>query len=447
VEADPKIPPRKDSVQARRVPPPLPASEPPVIGAAPPLAAGSSPPLPAKSPRKSVSARGLVAILLSLCLGLFLADAVISLIDDSLIVLFDVHHLSVFRGLVSFFAMLMGIALYGLMGLTPMIPKRLFLPLPLFMLVAELLLVPCSIYFYNWLPQFGWGISFCQVILGLSLLYWSGSGFAFRWPLLAEERVGVRPFSWWNLSAFLLANVFVLLPVVMAYFVVCAALAVDHLTEGFMTVRPRGLTVRVRKYVRRDGKMIQLFPMSHIADANFYQNVSQSFPANSIVMAEGVTDERNLLTNKISYKRLATALGLGEQHHDFKPSRGKIVAADVDVDQFATNTIDLLNLAMLIHAQGVNAETVLRLLQYPEPPHFQEQLIDDLIRKRNQHLVEEIQARLAQADNIMVPWGAAHMPGIAEAIQKSGFRLKETQEYVAVRFHFMGNAGIQGKSE
>jgi hypothetical protein len=445
VQTDPKIPPFENNPQAGSVPPPLPASEPPVISAPPPLIAASPEPLPPESNRKSMSARYLVAVLLSLCLGLFIADAVVSLIDSSLIFFFDLHLLSLICGFVSFFAMLMAIVIYGLMGLTPMIPKRLFLPLTLFNLVAGLVLVPFSIYSYGRIQQVAWGISFCQAILGLSILYWVRGGLKFRWPLVSEDQLGVRGFSWRNLSIFLGVNVFVLLPAIIVYLVVCVALAVNHFSEGFMALRPGGLTVQVRKYVRNDGKTIQLFPMAHVAEADFYQKVSQSFPTNSIILMEGVTDNRNLLTNKISYKRMATFLGLAEQHEKFAPSRGEMVRADVDVDQFATNTIGLLNVVMLIHSKGVNAETVLKLIQYPQPPQFQEQLFDDLVRKRNQHLLEEIHARLSQSENIIVPWGALHMPEIAKEIQKSGFRLNETQEYVVIRFLSVGNQGANGK--
>jgi hypothetical protein len=48
--------------------------------------------------------------------------------------------------------------------------------------------------------------------------------------------------------------------------------------------------------------------------------------------------------------------------------------------------------------------------------------------------LEELQARLSQSEIFVVPWGAAHMPGIAREIQKSGFRLVETQDYVAIQF-------------
>jgi hypothetical protein len=85
------------------------------------------------------------------------------------------------------------------------------------------------------------------------------------------------------------------------------------------------------------------------------------------------------------------------------------------------------------------------LIQYPQPPNFQEQLFDDLVRKRNEHLLGEIRARLPQSENIIVPWGALHMPGIAKEIQEFGFRLHETRDYTVIRFHFAGNEAANGK--
>jgi hypothetical protein len=82
---------------------------------------------------------------------------------------------------------------------------------------------------------------------------------------------------------------------------------------------------------------------------------------------------------------------------------------------------------------------VQKLLHYSPPPHFEEQLFNDLLRKRNQHLLEEIHPHLSQSDNVMVPWGMAHMPEISKEIQKSGFRLNETREYMVIRFRGIGN--------
>ncbi|SRR6266568_3732922 len=114
MQPDPETPSLNASQQAGSVLPLLPASEPPLIGARAPLAAASlPPPLPAKPNR----ARNLFAILLSLGLGLFLADAVVSLVDNSLILFFNLHVLSVLQEILCLFPVLTGIVIYGLMGL------------------------------------------------------------------------------------------------------------------------------------------------------------------------------------------------------------------------------------------------------------------------------------------------------------------------------------------
>lgn len=376
---------------------------------------------------------------MNLCLGLFVASAAVSLVDDSLQLLFGLHFLTVFSGILSFPALLTALLVYGLMGLTPMVPKRIFLPVVLFYVAGFLAVFPVLIYGGgDWDRrglQLDWVVSLCQVIVGLGILGWLWGGWKFRWPLVEDKYLGNRPFSWLNLSAYALVNVFVFLPAAIVYFFLCAALAVHHFTAGFVALHPGGLRVQVRRYVRGDGKIIELVPMSHVADASFYRKISKSFPTNSVILMEGVTDERHLLTNGISYKRVAHSLGLVEQREDFRP-QGELIMADIDVDQFATNTIDLLNLVMLIHVRGINPDTVMRLAQYSPPPAIEEQLLDDLVTKRNQHLLEKLQTELPQSAIIIVPWGAGHMPGIASAIQKDGFHLAETEEYTVIQFGF-----------
>lgn len=380
-----------------------------------------------------------VAIFLNICLGLFVASGAVSLIDDSLRLLWGLPLLTVFSGILSFFTVLAILVVYPLMGVTPLVPKRVFLPVALFFVAASLAMIPVAIYDSgDWMRravQVDWVTSLCQTIVGLIILYLLQGGWKIRWPLVEDKHLGSRGFSWLNLSLFALTNVFVLLPVIAAYLFLCVALAVSHFTAGFLTVRPSGLTAHVREYTRSDGKKVELVPMAHVADADFYGKLSQSFPTNSIVLMEGVTDKRNLMTNGISYKRMARSLGVVEQQKYFKP-RGEVVMADVDVDQFSTNTISVLNFAMYIHGRGINADTLMKLAEFSAPPDILDQLDDDLVTKRNEHLLKELHARLSESDDIIVPWGAGHMPGIASAIEKDGFRLEETQDYTVIRFRF-----------
>ncbi|TAK95286.1 MAG: hypothetical protein EPO07_15670 [Verrucomicrobia bacterium] len=382
----------------------------------------------------------MLAVLLSLCLALFLADGVVSLLDDSLILFLGVRPLTALRGLVFFLAVLAALAVYVLIAFVPMIPKRFFLPITLFNPVAGLAFIPLLIYCYDRLQLVTWVISVIQAGLGFWMLHRLRGGIKVGWPLFPVHRLGIRGFSWGNLSVFAAVNIFLIPPVVVLYLVFCLALGVDHLSDGFLKLRPDGLTVQVRKYVRADGKSVQLFPMSHIGDAVFYRALGESFPTNSVILMEGVTDEQNLLTNKISYKRAAKSLGLSEQQKEFEP-RGEIVSADVDVEAFHTNTIGFMNMVMRIHAKGLRPEYLMELLQYTPPPHFEHQVIEDLLIKRNQHLLAEIDSHLPSSDHLIVPWGAAHMPGIAQGVLSSGFRLDQTENHVVIRFRSTGSDG------
>src|ERR1051326_747587 len=153
-------------------PPPSspPVSVPPVIGSAPPLIPGSAP--SSVPPRKSSSGRKLIAVLLSLGLVLFLVDGLISLADDSLVLFFGAHLLAGIRGFTSFFAIFAAIVIYLLMALTPLVPKRTFLPLALFCPLALLALIPFAIYSHSHIGQVEWGISLTQVVLGLGIVCW-----------------------------------------------------------------------------------------------------------------------------------------------------------------------------------------------------------------------------------------------------------------------------------
>src|SRR5215470_7737684 len=137
------------------IPPPLATAAPPVIGLGETVA-----------PRPTGGfwrGRHLVAVVLSLGLGLFLADALISAVDDSFILLFNVRLLGGLRSLVGFLTVIVGLVIYALMGITPMIPKRKFILVALFSPLAALVAVPFWIYFADRMQIVIWAISVFQV--------------------------------------------------------------------------------------------------------------------------------------------------------------------------------------------------------------------------------------------------------------------------------------------
>ena len=224
------------------------------------LPSGAVPPaLPPPSKPGPGPARHLFAIFLSLCLALFLVSGMVSAVDDSLVLLLRFHLLTAISGILFCLSFLLAMLAYVMMGITPLVPKRLFLPVTLFYAAALLLTLPILIYWYHGVLVVDWIMSCCQVFLGLAILHAAQGVPSPRWPLVPVDRLGVRGFSWSNLSVFVLLNVFVLLPAVIVYVFLCAALAVNHFTEGFMALRPNGFLgagAKIRPPRRQDDRVV-----------------------------------------------------------------------------------------------------------------------------------------------------------------------------------------------
>jgi hypothetical protein len=398
---------------------------PPSLVPPPPLA----PCVPESPADHSGGGRKFLATFLGLYLVLVIAGGALNVVSDLCAGLLHISLLDFFSNTLCVLSLLGAIVVYVLMAFTPMVPKRIFLPAALLVPGQLVLALPLMIYLYHW-PRLVDGLmGGLTAVVGLILLRWLRGEWKPRWPLVPEQRLGARPFTFLNLALFVLLNLCVALPMLGLYLTGCASLAVSHFTEGFVHLRPAGIILQARKYVRADGRTVVLIPMSHIADSDFYESVSGSMSSNSVVLLEGVTDHQNLLTNKLSYGRAARALGLVEQRANFKPTQGNLVRADVDVQEFSPKTIALLN-----HSQGINQHTLQFLRQCSLTDEEQKQLFDDLLLRRNQHVLNELSNRLSQADSFIIPWGAAHMPGLSHELQKNGFRLVGTRDYLSIHF-------------
>lgn len=377
------------------------------------------------------TARPYLAAMLSLVLALFLGSGAVSLLSDSLFATAGRQDLAVAAGIGTLLMVLTGVLTLGLMAFVPAIPKRHFLPLALYLPVVGVGILPLFVYFSDHAGWIMWGVSCGQVLLGLFILRRLRGGMKFQWPLVPVEKLAGRNFSWGNLAGVSLAVCLLLVPALALYTGFSAKLAIEHFTDGFVMVRPEGVAMQMRTYVRDDGRKITLVPMSHVGDPDFYQELGESFPDDAAVLMEGVTDTDHLVEVHSDYSKMATSIGGVEQVKVFKP-RGQIVPADVDMNTFSPETIGLLNTVMLLHAKGVTPET-LPILMKPTSPDLQKRLMDDILVKRNHHLLAVVREQLKTREKLIVPWGAAHMPEISREIQKDGFRLEETREFIAIR--------------
>jgi len=225
-------------------------------------------------------------------------------------------------------------------------------------------------------------------------------------------------------------------------------------TAGYLTLHLDGIRSQERHF-QRDDKQVRLVGMIHIASPTFYEQIRNSVPKGSsaVVLMEGVTDEKHLLQTSFNYARLAKRLGLSAQtdsdlHADTPSSLSRTTSpsanpllfrhADVDISTFQPDTLALLRAVGRLLSAETLAEA-LAILRSPELSDLNQSrataMMNDILSLRNKHLLAEIDQNLDSPHSlIVVPWGAAHLPGIESEILKRGFR--ETQRITRIAIPF-----------
>ena len=393
----------------------------------------------------------------NLFLILFLADGGFSLVDELVTLLTPLMPFSALRNFLAGVVILMSVPVYLCLGIDRRLPKRVFVPLILFVLwsLISTWLVPALAD----LRVYGLLISAVQVALGMLPLYYFRKGGV---PCLTmpEEMFAAPFFSLKNTLVFSSANLLVV-PLVLLLFVLTLADAymVEH-TAGFMHLAPTGLKMTERIYKRADNRTIRLAAMIHVGNKGYYEELAQSVATGKIiVLAEGVTDDKHLLQNSIDYGKVAGFLGLTSQ--DKMLFRGRLIdekelltpgglvtgnpageadilRADVDVSGFRPATLSFLN-AIGKHLQGTPSVVtgVLTLNRWAEKnitPEMYAIIMDDILHRRNLVLISHLEKALVRYDTVVIPWGALHMKEIEAEVLRRGFVLQEQRERFSIDF-------------
>ncbi len=406
----------------------LPSPSMSVPGLPPPL------PLPNENRQKGSSARHTLAQLLSLTLIAFALDASLSLLDDGLTAMGVPPLLRVPRMILGFLVMAVVCLFYLALAVSPMLPTRPIALMAMTYPLSLFALLPYMVYWPGQLQKFQLISSLIQFAVACWIWKIPVNSCTWRERLVREENLQGRALSWRRLLAFVSVHLFVLLPVVVALTGFLAAVAVDRYTQGFVSLHLDRLSMHASTYRRPDGKTVHLVPMIHIGDSSFYDQVGRSIPSNSIVLLEGVSDEKQRLKRPLSYKKAANSLGLTEQKDNFAPKGGESRNADVDISDFSEESIGFLELATAMHSDEPTLEELMKLLQKSQRPELLQILWKDLLEMRNDHVLKEARTALAEKDHVVVPWGAMHMPGISASLLKEGFQLESRQEFTAIRF-------------
>ncbi len=222
---------------------------------------------------------------------------------------------------------------------------------------------------------------------------------------------------------------------------VCAAVFIagfrlSESTHGFVYAKPDGLYAMQRTYKKQNTEL-QLTGMVHIASADFYKGIEKDLAGEkTLLLMEGVSDKQKLITNPPDYAAISSSIGLDNQKNEFDIDESKLnitkMNADVDVSDFASSTIQVLNLiGQAKNKKGFNFERFLELNLMAGRPEVAMTLFNDILTKRNQKVIGLIDENTGKFNRIVVPWGAFHLPEIQTWALANGFvALKQKERRV-----------------
>jgi len=411
----------------------------------------------------------------------FLADGLLSLLDEVLSWQAGFSPLTVLRSLLTFLVLVFSLVMAGVMVLTPRAPVRLVLPMILYCWwVGPGMTFPLGMVPSSGLPL---AVAAIQILLAVWLWVrrrgrgWQGFPFAVN---------AGRPFFAWR-HALLTGPVVLLAAMTFAVISVCSGLAaeIETFSGGYIRLRADGIYLLERKFQSAD-REVRLTGMMHIAQGDFYSGVlPEADPAlPSIVLVEGVTDHQGLLSQgALRYTKVARLFkatsqeesefnhhvmnglqeddevpGTGEDHLARDPGPAVPVVAgkdpegqvepqkstgfdfrhaDVDIESFHPTTIAFL-VAVVGVIQSDDLRSVVRSLADPSSPLSDEKaqviVMQDILHSRNDRLRSEIQASLRDYRRVIVPWGALHLAEIEAWLRTQNFEQSGEVERKALGF-------------
>lgn len=384
----------------------------------------------------------------------YLADGSVSVADEFLIRSFELNALSRLREALAYITLGLAAATYIFLAIDRRIPKRVVLPPIIYLISISLIGIPLGGVVDN--QNLSTIFSIGQLLVALSVFINIHSRFKPSFLLGASAFEG-SPFNLKHTALYLVASAgaaIVVLPVVLYFLTVKI---VNHSTAEFIRVDTQGIYL-TEKHFHDGAKTVYLMPMMHVAETNFYTEITDALASNgAIVLAEGVSDDSNLMSEFRGTGKAAELLGLDSQttmampgdHIEFEQiadpvdasattSEVKIVRADIDSSELSSKTLEFLNAAgRYLNAHEQMFDVFLSFYRWSNE-HLtaaeQNAIYAEVLDKRNDVLLRHLAEALLHFDEILVPWGALHMPAFETYLKAQGFNLADQRERRAVAF-------------
>lgn len=246
----------------------------------------------------------------------------------------------------------------------------------------------------------------------------------------------------------------VLLPFLMATSVMIFVTTLEDRTGGFVDFQRDGVHLTERVYGRED-RRVTLVGMMHIGRGQSYRELFESFAEPStVILQEGVTDHEGRLESGLDYEPLARALGLDvqldprevygidEETGESESEWPHVRHSDVDLAEFSEESIGFLAATSSLFAHEDPGEGLREFRDYVDAasPETWVRVEEDVLTSRNRVLIDAIDAALPEYENVVVPWGALHLPEVEEAVREREFVLRSTEKHLLFRWDEVADA-------
>jgi hypothetical protein len=208
------------------------------------------------------------------------------------------------------------------------------------------------------------------------------------------------------------------------------------------------------------GRRIRLVGMMHIGEEEGYRSLFQDLgraSSSTLVLTEGVSDSEGMLSGGLSYAPLADFLGLEEQRAiedyvegaagdgELDPIGPTFRNADLDVSDFDPRTIKWLGEVTEIYRGGDVISQLFEVYrEMQRDPEMAAIVFEDIVSSRNSHLIANIMNFRSDYEEIVVPWGALHLPGIEAAVEEMGFVRSSAAYVLLISWRRLGDALLGG---
>jgi len=358
----------------------------------------------------------------------YAADAGLSVVDECFKAI-GFEGLQGLRQIVALGVFFVSFLLLPALAFLPRLPSSVFLPLALSALWTSLGALPLGLFY-----------SLDELMIPLVLLQAGiavGSFLRIRalrggagW-LLDDEALIVRPLSVGRISGYLAMTAMVGFTALVGLTVVSVVAAIGNVTGGFVRIDGRGISLADRTY-RRGESEIRLIGMIHVGQGEAYASIFEDLPPEStLILAEGVSDREGLIVVAPSYEAAARAFGLEEQkwiveyldeNEEAERSRPEIRRADLDMSDFSPSTVEVIGrMGEILSADDMISAFGVLVEELQQDPAALRALEEDILERRNAHLIAEIDASSDSYERVVVPWGALHLPAIEAAVLERGF--------------------------